>query len=418
MSFFQIASLDKFLETGDYQGLMNAISDIPESDRNYESLIPYCRKYLLYEVFPHSLSVELDIRDDQVRIPVWDLSVAPVIRTLTNNTIIIDLFLTCPLWDGQLYECCSGVGSDIRQAMATAMGSFFFSFLDGFSSVMDRRDPIMAETSFAGKEHRFEIYLSNITGMGTSPVDEETDVAVYWNALQDGILKRLGNQAFCLVKIFGSKFNGEITGECRIGDLPSSELGSIVAGLVEPWETEQFYSHKQFIMIRQTEDTLHPYPYSGEEGRRKFLEAVITAARLFHESDTEELYESYPRRLAETIGDKTLAQECCSFLPELCAQNAYSQVSYGETIGISIGDAPSVTCYHSQLSDYWSLWNVLLSAFQDGTFGQEANTIYREYISVSATYSVLQQIQEKASTLSGSQLSALLFQMDEDFCLR
>lgn len=420
MNMTQTTKLDRFLRDGDYLGLIEAISGLPEAERDYETLIPYCETYLRCEVFPHNLSDRLktEVQGDRVRIPQWELTITPHIRTLTANTIVVDLFLDSPFWDGSLYECCSGVGSDIRQAMGSALGSFFFSFLDGFDRMREGRDPITVETSFAGKPHRFEVYLSNITGMGAAPMDEHTDVATYWEALKDGITKRLGNQSFLLVKIFGSKFNGEITGECRVGDVASEELGGVVSELVKPWKIGQFYSHKQFILIRQAGETLEPYPYSGEEGQLRFRQAIVTAARMFHESETEELYESYPIRLAQAIGDETLAEECVSFLPELCAQNAYSDVSYTETVEIAAGDAPAVTCYKSQLADYWPMWNVLWSALRDGTFGQEANTIYREYISVSATYNVLQQMEEKGSSLSGGQLSTLLFRMGTDFVLR
>ena len=48
-------------------------------------------------------------------------------------------------------------------------------------------------------------------------------------------------------------------------------------------------------------------------------------------------------------------------------------------------------------------------------FGEEANAIYQEYISVSSIYNVVRQMQEKGSDFSDCRLTALLFQTILEF---
>lgn len=275
--------------------------------------------------------------------------------------------------------------------------------------------PKLLHTEFAENPHDFQVYLSNIVGMGNSP---QSAPDVYWRLLKEDIRKRLGNQEFCFVKVYAAKVNGQITGECRIDDKKSEELSQKVAHLVEKWENGPFASHKQFFLIRQEESTYLPYPYSGPQGREQFRNAVIQAAKLFHQANTQELYDSLRDRLAKAIGDATLAQECYLFLPELCAQNAFPDISFSETLDITLGSAPAVTCYATQLADYWPMWDVLISAFQDGTFGEDGNQIYQEYISASSIFNVVKQMKENGSALSDCRLSSLLCQMEEDFQIR
>ena len=123
-------------------------------------------------------------------------------------------------------------------------------------------------------------------------------------------------------------------------------------------------------------------------------------------------------RLAAQIGDETLAQECCTFLPELCAQNAFEEVSYSETLKIQRGEKEAVTVYKSQLADHWPMWDVLAQAFQSRAFGEDTDKIYQEYISVSSTYDVIQKAQKKGSRLDQFRLTSLLCRVGEDFQIR
>ena len=357
------------------------------------------------------------IEDKHLFIPAWDLTITPQISQLTENSAVINFYLSSSRWDREVFECCAGMGKSPKQALGMATGSFLFAFIQGIAQMEEGREGEALETVFAGKVHRWHAYVSDIVGMGDSPKTEGPKI--YWNALKDEIVKRLGNQKLCYIKVYGANNNGQITAECRINDIVSEELSAQIAKMVEKWNVKNFASHKQFFFIRQEEETTLPDTYSGPEGLKLLKCKVKTAVEMFHASTDQALYDSLPQRLEQALGDKTLAAECYSFLPEICAENAFPQITYSESVEIRAGGQPPVTCYKVQLADYWNLHRVLFELFQEGVFGEETNTIYQEYISVSSVYGIVKQIIEKEGQLKeGGKLTMLLFEMGEGFEIR
>lgn len=357
------------------------------------------------------------IEGNRLFLPEWNLTISPEVSQATENSAVLNFYLSSPQWDRDLFECCAGMGSSLKQALGMAAGSFLFSFIQGIGLMEEKRDGEALETVFAGKPHRWQAYISDVVGMGDSPKIE--DSKVYWKALKDEILKRLGNQKLCYVKIYGANINGEITGECRINDIESKELGAQVARMVEKWDVKGFASHKQFFFIRQEEETVLPNLYSGPEGLKLLKSKVKTAVEMFHASKEQDQYDTLTQRMELALGDGTLASECFAFLPEICAENAFGELSCPESVEIRIGDRPPVTCYKVQLADYWNLHKVLFDLFQEGVFGEETNEIYQEYISVSSIFGCVRQMTENGGKLKeGGKLTVLLFQMPEGFEIR
>lgn len=203
-------------------------------------------------------------------------------------------------------------------------------------------------------------------------------------------------------------------------DVKSDALSSLVEAMVKDWDTGYFASHKAFFFIRQEEETVQPYPYLGQVGWEALREKVKTAVLMFHASKDQEQYDSLPQRLKQALGDDILAAECYSFLPEICAENAFSQITYAETVDILPQGRKPITCYKSQLADYWALHGALFSLFEEGIFGEDTNDIYREYIGTSAIFGAISQAKEKGGekAMDNGRLSALLFNMDSDFEIR
>lgn len=104
--------------------------------------------------------------------------------------------------------------------------------------------------------------------------------------------------------------------------------------------------------------------------------------------------------------------------PEICAENAFDEVTYSETVDIAVGNQPAVTCYKNQLADYWPLHHALFTLFEQGAFGEQANVIYQEYISTSAIYNVISQMKKKGTSLKDAQLTALRYQVGGGFEIR
>lgn len=379
-------------------------------------------QYVLHVGLHGVFETEDRAEGDHLLLPEWNAVLTPAISDLSERGVVLDFYLYAPQWGKELYECCAGMGTSPKQAQGMAIGSFAFSFMQGIARMERREQGRALTTSFAGHEHRWQCYLSDIVGMGRMIRPKETHPAVYWEALKDDIVKRLGNQKLCYVKIYGAKVGNEVTGECRIDDIKSDELSARVAEIVAQWEVEGYASQKQFFFIRQEEDTLLPNAYDGLEGRRVLNGKVVQAARMFHESwGKEDAFDTLEERMAQALGDPTLAAECMRFMPEICAEYAYQeQVAFSETVMLA---RPGVftldnTVYKNQLADYYAISQAILGALQAGVFGEETNEVYRDLVSYSATYSSIAKAMEKESSLEGGKLSALLFWVDKDFELR
>ncbi len=357
------------------------------------------------------------VQGQQLYLPKWQLTITPNIQQLTDQSAVLGFQVYHPNWGLPLYECCASVGKDAKTALGMAVGSFLFGFMSGISQLFAKANPRTIETVFAEKPHRFHTYLSDIVGMGESP--EVKHVDMYWQLLKEDIQKRLGNQRFCYVKVYASKVNGEIIGECRINDIQSDELSAKVADFIKDWKVQNFASQKQFFFLEQDAATIQPYPYWGEKGEKDFIGKMLKAIQLFHASDTQELFDTLHERMVTELGDATLATECRYFLPEICAERAgEGKVQFSETIDLMIHNSEKITLYKHQLADYYALENALFTAFGQGIFGDETNAIYQELVGTSAICSVLEQMLEKGSQLENCRLTSLLFQVDERFEIR
>lgn len=355
------------------------------------------------------------VEGDHVFCPDWQMTITPEINQVDERGAVVNFYISAPQWGKDLFECSAGMGSDTKQALGMACGSFLFSFMDGIVQMESgQASDESLETEFAGKAHRWKVYISNIVGMGNGP--QVDNPRIYWDALKEEVVKRLGNQKLCFVKVYASKSGENITAECRVDDIKSEVLSNIVADMVKDWDACYFASHKAFFFIRQEEETVQPYPYLGQAGWEVFREKVRTAALMFHAALAAERYLYLPDQLKQALGDATLAAECYLFLPEICAENAYNQITYAETIELM----PHGEVYKCQLADYWPLHRALFSLFEEGVFGDATNDIYREYIGASAIYGVICQLKEKGgeNAMEGGTLSALLFNVGSDFEIR
>lgn len=375
------------------------------------------REYVKQQI-SELLKGDSEVQVDGVLFRQWNVFVRPGLPQVTDRGVILDMYIEAHQWGKSLYECTVGMGDDPKNRIGMALASFVFSFMQGIISMEEKREGIPVTTRFVGREHRWNVYKTDIVGTGRQ--NGSTDPNVYWDALKDDIFKRLGNQKLCYVKVFGSKVGKEITGEVRIDDVVSEELSDKVAKLVAKWDSEGygFVSQKQFFFIRQEESTLLPYPYEGEEGYGKLEEKVIAAAKLFHEATTEELYDSLPERLGEALQDPVLGYECFAFLPEMCTENAFPEAVFPETVDFIYPGGRKETVYKSQLADYKLLLQALFNAFDNRVFGEATEDIYKEYVSSSATYNCFAQMMEKGSNLKDVRCTALAFPVDDDFVIR
>lgn len=381
------------------------------------------REYLQKAVLHRQMPSPDQIDGRSLYFPKWQVRLRPEIGRLSTQAAILNFHLEAPQWGKRLFECAVGAASDPMTAMGMASGSFLFSFMQGIGEMEAQCEPAERfETQFGGRTHRWKLYISDVVGMGESPQLEE--VKVYWKMLREGILKRLGNQKLCYVKVYAANSYGQITGECRIDDVPSAELGAVMAKAASDWKIEQFASHKMFFFIRQEEETVAPYDYWGEEGFRQVKAAVKEAAEIFAECCSENCYDDLMEELEEAIEDQTLAAECFAFIPEICAENAFLEIRPSERVTLSARGKWTVDCMKSQLADYRLIERSLFELFRERAFGADSDEVYRRLVGCSATYSVVKKMDDEAKEkgekldLSGTSMQVLQYQMGSYYELR
>lgn len=353
------------------------------------------------------------IEEDRLVLPQWRISIIPKVSQMEKNVVHTYYSITSPDWDRTLFECSSAMGSDMRQAMGMAQGSFIFGIVNAVTNMVRDENARELQTEFAGNLHRWKVYLGDIVGMGSIPQEIEPDI--YWERLKEGIEKRIGNQKLCYVKIYGANIgNGSYTGECRINDVKIDELSEVVEEMVKAWGTTEFGSHKQFFMIRQDEKTTLDYPFTSDE----IADKTEIAMKLFEDCEIQEAYEAFGQTLEQVVGDKDLAWELYSFIPEMCAQNAFDKIKYPETILINI-DGESSEYYKTQLASYYAILNGVFRTFNRGVL-KDADKVYREYISISSVWSVICSAKEGGHNLEeeeGGQM-CILFRPEDDYIVR
>ncbi|MBD5129524.1 MAG: hypothetical protein HDT43_06325 [Ruminococcaceae bacterium] len=366
------------------------------------------------------LETKDEIRDGKIFCPEWNVTITPEIDRLEEKMAILNFHITSPDWEEPLFECCAGMGKDTDTAIGMATGSFLFAFMQGIALMKREEDGVPLESKFAGHTHRWRVYKSNVVGNGESTDDDAKAItAVYWDLLKEHIAKRLGNQKLCYVKIYAAKAVGadeQITGECRINDVPSAELGALVGEIAAKWNVTQFASQKQFFFIKQEPETVLPYPY-GENKLGIIREKVKTALELFGKVQSQEDYDALPDKLADALGDKTLAEECFSFLPEICAENAFNQIAYSEEVQFATKNG-KLSVYKNQLADFYPLGHMMFNIFDSGCFGEHTNDLYKLMVSLSSIFGIVQQMNEKGNDLSNCRMTSLLFNVSEDFEIR
>lgn len=374
-------------------------------------------EYLLHHSLHGMFAVEDVVKEDRIYLPDWNLTITPVVGELTPQSAILNFYIQHPDWGMTIYECCASPGKDTHTALGMATGSFLFGIMQGIGAMFAKENPRTMETQFAGKPHRFQVYLSDLVSISDAP--QVNGVDAYWNLLKDDIQKRMGNQRFCYVKVYASKVGDKQICECRINDIISPELSQKLTAATAHWPHTNFASHKQFFFIEQDPATIQPYPYWGESGEKAFIGKVLKAVRLFYMARTQEEFDTLHDRMITELEDATLATECRLFLPEICAERACAdKVTFSETVDLLLPDNEKVTVYKHQLADYYAMENTLFTAFGQGIFGEETDDIFGDLANNSAIFNVLNQMLEKGSKLEDCHLTALLFQVHEKFEIR
>ncbi|MDR1271672.1 MAG: DUF6348 family protein [Clostridiales Family XIII bacterium] len=282
-------------------------------------------------------------------------------------------------WGWDIVDVCRAKGSDLVSAFDAAVADFTAG-LGKLLPTLKFKSDFDTTADFGGKPHKWSVWSGGVSVIGeaTPPNDD-----FFAGVIIDELVKRLGSQRFSVAKILIVKTAGRPVCEVRLNEerVPAAE--ALLASGIDRKEGASGYRLKQYIFLQQEKSTSREYTHTESEIRGY----VVGAAKLFYAYGkrggifprTE-----YREDLKVKIGDPLLADEIAGFLPELCAEHAFPQISYGEQIVVNAGE-DRYRVYKSQLASY----NYIKRAV-DAELGKSIkNEVYKVLVKSSATYSVI-----------------------------
>ena len=364
------------------------------------------------------IELKSERRGNSVYIPELKISITPNVHEARDNFVNIVFSVWSDEWETEMIECSVGAGKDTESALGMALGMFAYSFMNGLKNVADNRPAGNVTSYFAGNEHKWTVYASNITGAGKGKPDE---VSEYWDLIGKDIVRRLGDQKITYVKVYTSRNGSNVICECRINDVPVPVLSKKLETVTEKWNVDGFVSEKQFFFIIQDDDTMRKYRYAGKEGREKLFNAVAEYMKLYSKINSEEEYMSIVDDTAKITGDRTLAEECHCFIPEICAERVFADFLHiGDDMLLLRPDDQAAEAFRSQLSDYLPLQNAVFRVFNSDILGdtKKKDEVFSQFVSMSSLKNVVDQAREKDATVEGLAVSQIIYHVDIDFELR
>lgn len=357
------------------------------------------------------LDEENRVEGNGVYLPNEEIYIVPEVGDLNDHggRIVLSVYFYIYLAGREepLFECSTAVGQDKHQAISQALAGFMLSAMCAVRHLAAGEYKYEVTGNFADRKRSFHVCESCVVCMGEA-VTGDFDC---FDVIGSELAAHMGGQKIYWVKTYIAKqSDGKITGECRINDMVSRELSGMLSKAAEEFELNgNFYSRKQFFVFVLDEKDYIPYPHTKEE-----IEGfVVQAVKLFEQCGTQEQYEHYVDRLAELTGDGLLAVELHSFLPEMCAENQFTEASYSEQITLMKGEE-RIPVYKQQFTPYYWIQNRLIDGFVKGEFAFDT---YKSYIGVSSIYNVLCQAEENGSRMSDISIQTAMW-VPENYELR
>ncbi len=368
--------------------------------------------YINHCLIPQAFQGEaIQIRGDSIYIFDKEITIKSSIAELSQNTVILYFSVQQDSWGHDIGDYFIGTGKDTNEALNIAVKTFIETLYDGVNNVINGQYIDEFTINFKNKDHIFNTYYSNILSIGDCPVIY--DNALYYGLIKEELKKRIGNQNLVFVSLVMSKdVDGSIITDCRVNGKQSNDISNIIATELEQWDCKDFASQKMYILLEQDKNTLDPYPYYKSNGYLKFKSHIKTIIDKMYEYRHDVSKDNLKADLYNTIDDKVLVDLAINAIPEVCAKDAYSQIKYPEFVYIQDGDVKH-KYYLSQLNDLDLLEKAIYEIFDENTFLDKTNKIFRFLISSSLRFKEYGDYLDKNVDIS-YQVEPLLFSMSEN----
>lgn len=358
-----------------------------------------------------NFGVKDTVEDDHIHIPAWNISIYPEITELKEDSVIVNFNLECPDWDRDILEVSASKGPNPAVALNVVCSSFMLSLMSAITLMAKKERVVKMESEFAGQKHQWNVYRGNVLSGGEA--QKIRDFNLYWDALKDELVKRIGNQKLCYVKVFASKNGETVNAECRINDVRIPSLSKIVGDIAKAWDIEGYGIQRQFFLFQQEESTTQPYPFDQESLEDYTREAMKLFANVRSAEDAKAL----PEKMLELCGDTTLAKELQLYLPMAAAESAYKQLIHPETLTFDKG-GEKLTVYRSQLASYHTIEKAMFWALQNQVFGEETNRVYQSMVVASPLFHFVQKAVKEGKAVQGGMGISQVINLSDSFQLR
>lgn len=360
----------------------------------------------------HKLLEHSEIAEGCVLLPAEQLTIRPGITNVKDNFAALYFEVSHPSFEEPFFDMSAGVGKTTSEAIHKAVAGFLFSGFCGVRHCVNAEYEHTLTSTFLGTEQQWDVSESCIAHLGDTGEQSCPPQGGFWSLLAERLPAHLGNRRHYWVKVYASKQqSGEVICECRVNNAVSKELTAKITAFAETWVGgSTITSTKQLFVLTRQGDYATPYPYTREQ----IFSFTDKAVALFTAADTDEKHEQLTEALTEMTSDSSLATELYCFLPEICAQNAFNEATYGETVVFHRGEEKH-ELYLDQLGSYRWIQERAVDGFSQGLYSGET---FKRMVYSSATCSVLSKALNGGSKMSDLALTSLTFMMPEDYIIR
>lgn len=353
---------------------------------------------------------ETTVEGDGVLVTELDLYIKPEIDAINEYENMASATLYFWVWSSlfgeePFFECSTAVGQNAKEAVHNAVTGFILGAMCGLRHFAKDEMEYRLMSEYAGVSRGW-------MGAGSCGVimgERAPNMPVVWDLIKERLPSRLGARPVYYVKTYACKQpNGEVIGELRINNNVDKELSKLLANAAKEWDTGgKFSSQKEFFFLRQDAQSYRtPYPFS----QKQLQEFTADAVALFR-ADTDD--DSFVENLMEKTGDRDLAVELHSLLPEMCAEHAFPELNYPDAFQIHNASG-TIAVYKSQLYSYFPILKALFDGFSQQLF---TNDDYKKMALRSSISRVYNQVREQNEDLSKCGISTVIM-VPDDYQLR
>lgn len=360
----------------------------------------------------HHVLENSSVHGHEVWMPGEQLVICPGVSQVREGFASLFFQVKHPSFEEPFFDMSASVGKDVSEAIKKAVASFLCSALCCVRHLVAGEYKRELVSSFCGARQRWDVSESCIVSLNLGETPGHLPREGYWELIADKLQDHLGNRKHYWIKVYASKQQDEnVVCECRVNNVVSEELTREITAFAAEWEvSDVLESDKQFFVFTKRESDLAPYPYTRDE----IYDFTDRAVTLFGAADTEEKKDCLSEEIEKMTGDSSLGAELYCFLPEICAQNAFPEASYGERLTIQQGERKQ-ELYLDQLASYRFIQQRVLEGFSQGIYDQE---VYQKLVYSSATVNALSNALNNGSKLEDIYMASLCYMLPNDYTVR